>query len=431
MRTTGQRAYSHPSLVELACRPARVWLAPAHPAVVLVCLLAVHAAGRAAAFCYPAKVDSFTYALAAYRLWEPAASPEALVPDKPPGQAILTGWVYRLATGAPSRVTMIPVESAFMLAGYGLFWLVSNRLHDRRVGLLLTGGLVLAVNSYNAFDTTTDGFNLAENYLLAPSMLAVWAHLHDSRRLALRGVTCGAGVGLALAVKQTAVALAVAIVLHGVVEAIVRAAPRDRARQLAGMAVGMAAVWAPIWLFLAAKGLWTAQLDTLIRSSGAHVAAGPFDLPSWSHCLPLSPLLLWMALGLVAPLALRRGAAGDARQRSALLFAAVWLLAEATMLWTMTKPAEHYWQQVVPPTALLASLGASAFARTGSSLRASERARIWRCVGAVTACAVLIVAVPLFAVAQKRASTFDLQWERTEFARRLAEASAADSMPQP
>jgi hypothetical protein len=183
----------------------------ASPAVLLTAALAVHAAGRIAAFCSPIKVDSFVYALAAYKLYDGEVTIDDLVPDKPPGQALLTGWIYRVAPGPPSRLPLIPIESAFMLAGYLMFYWLTAKWSGRRPAAVLTLCVVIAHNTYNALDNTTDGFNLGENYLLWPMMLAVYAQCMF-KPVAAQGLGRGIGLGLALTIKQTAAGLLIACI---------------------------------------------------------------------------------------------------------------------------------------------------------------------------------------------------------------------------
>ena len=105
------------------------------PAILLLLAVPIHIGGRMAAFCSPNKADSFIYTIAAYRFWQPDATAADLVPDKPAGQALLTGWVYHIWPWPPSRLAMIPVESAFMLAGYAMFFALGTRLFGRQVDL--------------------------------------------------------------------------------------------------------------------------------------------------------------------------------------------------------------------------------------------------------------------------------------------------------
>ena len=99
--------------------------------MLLASAVAIHAAGRVAAFCSPFKVDSFVYSVAAYRLYDADVTIEDLVGDKPPGQALMTGWIYRVLPGPPTRLAMVPLESAFMLAGFAVFWRLAIILFGR------------------------------------------------------------------------------------------------------------------------------------------------------------------------------------------------------------------------------------------------------------------------------------------------------------
>jgi len=76
------------------------------PHLLLILAAGLHIAGRIAATGTTQPVDSITYAVAAYRLYTPPVSMDNLLVDKPPGQAVLTGWVYRILPGPLFRETV-------------------------------------------------------------------------------------------------------------------------------------------------------------------------------------------------------------------------------------------------------------------------------------------------------------------------------------
>jgi hypothetical protein len=301
--------------------------------------LGIHVGGRVAAFCSPYVVDSRVYSLAAYSFWQPEPSPDAIVPDKPPGQAIVSGWAFRVWPDQPSRATLIPVESAFMLAAYALFAATAYRVAGGPAALVGLIGLVIAFNTYNATDSTTDGFHLGENYVAAPILLAVFAHL-CGRSGGAGGVLAGIGLGLALAIKQTAFAVTSAIVLHTVVQCVSSRSWKPRAIRLEWTLVGVILVWLPIVAALQWRGLLELQVRGLLDQSRSHVK---FHSPSWptgAMIAPMLPLLLWMVVGNATVLTPRRDA-DPPRDGSVVVFAVIWFACELVMASMMTKPAEH------------------------------------------------------------------------------------------
>ena len=217
--------------------------------MLLLLAVLVHILGRTAAVCHPYKADSFVYATAAHKLWHGGATFADLIPDKPPGQALLTGWCYRLAPEPHTRLTLIPIESAFLLAAYAVFWLVARRLCGPGAAAALTLFFAIAHNTYNALDFSTDGLNLNECYLALPMMLAVWAHLNVESP-AKRGLLRGVAIGLALSVKQSAVGLLLALMVHGFAETCLGRRAKQGATSGAMTLLGLAAAWAPVVLFL-------------------------------------------------------------------------------------------------------------------------------------------------------------------------------------
>lgn len=380
--------------------------------VVLV-VLGIHAAGRIAAFCSPYVVDSRIYSLAAYSFWQPEPSADAIVPDKPPGQALLTGWVFRVWPNEPSRATLVPVESAFMLAAYAIFAALAIRLAGGVAAAVAVVGLVIAFNAYNASDSTTDGFNLGENYVAAPILLAVYAHLCIRHR-GVGGVLTGVGLGLALAIKQTALAVTVAVLLHSVYVCVATRSLKSRAIRLEWMLVGVIAAWLPIAGALQWRGLLELQIRGLLDHSTSHVEWHGPSWPTGAMIGPLLPLLLWMVVGSVMRSTLHSGARAS-HGASPVVFAIIWFACELGMTSMMTKPAEHYAQLVVLPAALLAAFGVSAVQRALTPLSAVRRRRARACLIAATVCLCVTSAMPVINLARRFGPTFDLAVERAFF----------------
>jgi hypothetical protein len=105
-------------------------------------------------------------------------------------------------------------------------------------------------------------------------------------------------------------------------------------------------------------------------------------------------------------------------------FAWLWLVVELAVLWSMTKPSAHYYQQVVAPAVLLAGLGMSRLACAVRTLRLRGRLRVWRWAGVLTAVLMLFAVMPLAATISRRAHTFSYEIEVRAFAEWRATWSA-------
>jgi len=400
------------------------------PGVLLLLVVVVHVVGRVSAVCAPSKFDSFVYAVTAYRFYDPQSSFSDLVPDKPAGQALLTGWCYKADPGPPTRLTLIPIESAFLLSGYLVFWRLALRLFGRSPAALMTLLLAVAVNTYNTLDTTVAGLNVNENYLLAPMLMAVYAHLLVGRP-GWRGFLRGFGVGLALTIKQTALGLLAVFMIHGLVEAVRHRRHGEELRSAVWTVVGMVTAWAPLVVVLYARGWLVGHLHDLAHLSGGHVAIMPLSVPPFFKLAPLAAVVGWIIVGLfVWPSGAPDGRrpdehVGACRDRTAVVsFAWLWLVVELAVLWSMTKPSAHYYQQVVAPAVLLAGLGMSRLACAVRTLRWRDRLRVCRWAGVLTAVLMLFAVMPLAATISRRAHTFSYEIEVRAFAEWRATWSA-------
>ena len=416
--------------------------------LLIAAALFLHVAGRAVALRSLYLYDTFYYSVAAYRFWQPGATPADLIPDKPIGQPLLTGWVFRTPGAPASRMALVPVESAFMLAGYAVFFVTARRLFGLTLAAALTVFFVIAHNSYNALNSITDGFNLAECYLILPCWLAVLAHttMTGTRRGLLRGL----GLGLALAIKQTAAGLMLVLLLHGLARAI-----RQR-RWVSGLnglllsLLGIAAVWLPIVLVLHGRGWLGVHVESLVRLSGQHTGANAWRLPDVARLIPILPLLWWIVLGLLAlactglvrpvfsPVVAAKGrvappprADWPVGRRSLCAMAAAWLVIEAAIIATLRIPATHYWQQLVGPLGLLAGLGVSALLNRTLAMTEARHAAVVRWMAASTLMLALAAAGPLLAAMPGALKRIDPAAERAQFADWLATwspSSAADHL---
>ncbi len=400
------------------------------PGVLLLLVVAVHGVGRIGAVCAPSKFDSFVYSVSAYRFYDPQSSSTDLVPDKPAGQALLTGWCYRVAPGPPTRLTLIPIESAFLLCSYLLFWRLALRLFGQTPAAVLTLLFALTVNTYNTLDTTVAGLDVNENYMLAPMLIAVYAHLLSGKP-GWRGFLRGLGVGLALTIKQTAFGLLAVFVVHGLIEAARDKRYGEALQSAAWTLVGMVTAWTPLVVALCARGWFIEHLRDLAHPSGKYATLMPLSIPPFFKLAPLAAVAWWIIVGLVA-WRCRPSDGGQADQdvgacrdrRAVASFAWLWLVVEVAILWSLIRSSAHYSQMLAMPAVLLAGLGMSRLIGAARTLRWRERLRLWRWTGALTAVLMLFAVMGLVSEASRRVYTFSYETEVQEFAEWLATWSA-------
>ncbi len=400
----------------------------ANALLVLLLIMIVHGAGRVAAVCHPYKIDSFTYSVAAYKLWHTGATAADLVADKPPGQAILTGWCYRVFPGEPTRLTLVPIESLFLLGAYAVFFLIARRLYGSCNAGVLTLFFALAHNIYNALDFTTDGFDLNENYLALPMLGAVLAHL-TIRSPIWRGLVVGVAIGVALVIKQSAAGLLAAFIVSELLATLSRRRIGSGLVFCGMIVIGIVASIVPVALFLWSRGWLGAQFDTLFNQTASHAMIPPWTLPRWYNILPLMPAVWLVALGVV----LSKRSRGDSFQskitmpveddgsrRRAFIFLSFWLVTELSILAAMRKPATHYYQQIVAPVVLLSGFGLASFQYRVTQLDRATGAAVGRWACATTIALLVIAAMPLLSAAKSRIGTMDYNVEVREFADRIA-----------
>lgn len=390
----------------------------AKPAVILSLTLAVHVAGRVAAVCATSKFDSFVYAVAAYKLYDADATFDDLIPDKPIGQSLLTGWVYRVAPSPPTRLAMIPLESLFMLGGYLFFGLLVWRLFGGAIASALVFLLAVGVNGYNTLDSTVAGLNVNENYMLLPMMLAVWAHLCIARP-GSRGFVRGLGIALALSIKQTAAGLLAVLLVHGAIRTCRCRAYRDALCSVLTTLAGMAVVWLPMASFLYHHGWLALHLQALADASRAH-AGWSIPYVVWFKLVPVVACLWWIVLGII----IGRGDGPEGsddpligKQTSDVAwFGWCWLIAELIVVVSIQHVRAHYYQLLVPPLVLLAGVGMHRMAVAVRAVSGRQRWRAWRFNIAATVVLVAMAMMALSAETSRRVGTFDYTAEVNEFA---------------
>lgn len=410
--------------------PDRFVYVVTRPLCLLMLIVVVHVVGRIGAVCAPSKFDSFVYAIAAYRFYDSQADFSDLVPDKPAGQALLTGWCYQLLPGEPTRLTLIPIDSVFLVLSYLIFWRLAVRLLGKRPALILTLLYVLLVNTFNTLDTTVAGLNVNENYLAAPMLLAVYAHLLVSNA-GLRGFLRGLGMGVALMIKQTAMGLLVVLIVHSLIEIVRNRRYSAALKSTAWSLIGLAVAWAPLLIVLYARGWLVGHLGDLLHRSGQFTTLMPLAIPPLFKLAPLTPIAWWIVVGMFMP---SRGIPEEKgvnvavnaswTHRAVVLFVWLWLVVEIVILWSMIRRSAHYYQPMLAPAVLLAGWGMSKLAIAVRTLSRRDRWRVWKWSGVLTAVLMLFAFMPLISEALRRVQTFSYDTEVQEFADWLASWSA-------
>jgi len=402
--------------------PERLPYALTRPATLVCLALVLHIVGRIGALCGLGEFDSFLYSVSAYQTWQPDATIDDLIPDKPAGQAVITGWCYRLVSGPPTRWILVPIESAFLIGAYLILWQLARRLFNASIAMYLMLFFVIAQNAYNV----TDGFNLNECYLALPTLLAVYAHLTLSHP-ASRGFVRGLGIGLALTVKQTAIALPLVCLGHGLFHLIRHKRRMPGLASFAMTLIGIAVAFSPVAIFLITRGWLGDHVNDLLALSGYHAAGKPITLPDWTKITPLLPMIGWITLGAtafaagrLAPQETSARHSTDAPQlpitrSSALLFTLFWFLAEAGVIWTLAKPWAHYWQQMAAPIAVLAGFGMHALIKRTTTLRQRDQLALCRWLGALTTALAIMAMMPMLRIAATYANRLDRSTEIKRF----------------
>jgi hypothetical protein len=324
----------------------------------VIVILASHITGRVGAFCSPIRADSYAYSGFAWRIAQGDVLYRDLLVDKPPGLLWLLAPVYLVAP--PARWPLIPWESAWMLAGYWAFYRAARELYAREIALTLTVVAVLAVNVFLLTDYTTEGFSLAESYLLLPtagSVALYWRAARSSRWG--RFVWAGILLGTCLVLKQTTLPLLVAVGLHATIwDLIVDRAPGRWATRAAGLLLGFGIVAAAVAAVLAAQGVlpdgWhsmTTRASGLLRRETGWPAR-------WLDVVPLWVPLGWCMLGLVfwSRSRLVVGATSHPPAGRDLVFLLLWLAAECLMLVLLPRRSFHYYAISCMPVILLSGV---------------------------------------------------------------------------
>ena len=349
-------------------------------------VLAIHVVGRAGSFCSPIRADSYVFAGFGYRI----AQGEVLYLDvsdaKPPGIFLLNAMVYRL--GAHGRAALIPVESLFLLLGYFAVYAVGRDLYGRGVGLVLAIAAALTVNFFLVADFGTEGFNLAESYML-PLVAAAVLFYRRARLQHRPGLLFLVGIllGLAFVLKQTVLPLAIAIGLHWTGRCcLTRRGARAWAPGVLALLSGICVALLPFVLLVLRQGT-TANAWTALTTQAADRLTRATAWPgSWADVLPLWVPMAWAGIGLILWGRTRwSGRVADAAQRANrpnhlptpadVSFLLIWLVLECVMLVYLPQRAFHYYVLSCLPLIFLSGL-IWAVLRTDPYLVGSRFARL-------------------------------------------------------
>lgn len=335
-------------------------------------MLAGHVTGRVGAFCSPIRADSYAYSGFAWRIAQGNVLYRDLLVDKPPGLLWLLAPVYLVAPAA--RWPLIPWESAWMLAAYWAFYRAARELYAREIALTLTVVAVLAVNVFLLTDYTTEGFSLAESYLLLPIAGAVALYWRAARSDRWgRFVWTGALLGICLALKQTALPLLVAVAVHATVwDLIVGRSPGRWATRAAGLLLGFSIVAAAVAAVLAAQGVLPDAWHSMTTRASGLLRRETGWPGRWRDVVPLWVPLGWCALGVVlwahSRLAPRTNTRSPAGRNVAFLL--LWLAAECLMLVLLPRRSFHYYAISCLPVILLSGVFWAALRRDRSAVPA-------------------------------------------------------------
>ncbi len=354
-----------PSELHGGPRPRAVWFGAAS-AVAL--MLAIHVIGRIGAFCcHNYRADSYLYASLGYCVARGDALYRDVWIDKPPLLMFLNAAAYRLAGLSMTRTVLIPVESAGMLLGYLVVFLLARSLYGGVAALPTTVAAVLAMNWFSVFDYTTEGFGLAENYMVALAAAAVLTYVRAYRRRCWKTFwLSGLFIGLCLTLKQTAVTVAATIGLHAIGVMLIRRERRWWRFGLAGVLGAVTAV-VPFLVVFAAQGTLRKALADIAGEGYPHLQLFTAFPHMWRDIAALCVPLAWIPLGVVAWIEWRRTAAGQrgavpstSRQvgpaSAELVLLLMWIAAEWTLVYFLPRRAYHYYVSAGMPVILLSGL---------------------------------------------------------------------------
>ncbi len=322
--------------------------------VAVVLIVGVHFAGRVGAFCSPIHADSYAYGTVGYRLAQGEVFYRDVSDVKPPGLYFLYALFYAFLPAG--RVTMIPADTLFGLLGYWAVFLLGRDLYGRSVGVVVAVMAALIVNFFIVMDFITDAFGLAEAFMIFPLAMAARSYLRGTT--GTRGAPflwCGLWLGMAFAIKQTALPLAGAIALHWTARWVARQSSFGCwLRGARSMLVGMVIAVMPMVIMVVAQGTWRRALELLGPAAAGMLARESAWPTQWSYVLPLWVPLVWCVLAIIwwAERGVRSRRVASVAPGD-LTFLLVWCAAECVMLVYLPLRAFHYYVLSSLPVVIL------------------------------------------------------------------------------
>lgn len=308
----------------------------------------------------PFERDEGEYAYIAWRLAFGELPYLDWVDQKPP--AIF--WTYRLALSLPlEAVTAVHlVAAAFAAATAVTLYFLARRFTGD--GWALSAAILLALLSA---DPAVQGAAAnTELFMLLPLLLAQLAFLSGAaaeRRRAAWILASGALTAVAMTFKQVAAFQIPLLVALWPLFAPATGRPlKATACFAATFAAGVAAVWIPVALFFLSQGALQAMVHHVVTHNLAYSSALPlaFRLEALVSALVSllgSQALVWLAAAIGLLSLAREG------RSATLAFLAGGLVAGALGAATSGYFFPHYFQQLLPPLAIAAALGAERCSR--------------------------------------------------------------------
>ncbi len=373
---------------------------------------------------------------------------------KPPALYHLYALSYLvLPAGRPSMILM---DTLFGLLGYWAFHRLSLTLYNPFIAWILTATLAAVTNAFIVLDFGTEGFGLAESFMILPASLAALAYIRWHRQPSSRTLLlCGIWLGVDACFKQTALPLILAIITHLTFQSSPRrmlgprqssprrkpgsrqSSPRRRpgsrqssfhhdrlrriATQIATLCAGLALAMIPWVLWFVIQGTLMRMVEVLLLEAPSQLAKQTARPDQWQNVLPAWTPMVWAAGGFLWWIESRlRHRANtdeltDSFSSSHLVFLIIWFILECIMLVFLPFRSFHYYVLTALPLVLLSGM-------IWSELAALRRHRQPRETGAciiVAACLSLALArttidtvVP---IAIGRFQTYDAQADRTFF----------------
>ncbi len=356
-------------------RPTRErrWVA----ALAVTAILTIHVIGRVGSFCSPVHADSYAYSVIGYRIAHGGVFySQNLCDVKPPGLYHLYALAYLFLPSG--RASMIPLDSVVGLLGYWAMFRLSAEMFGRRIGWVVTVSGVLLINAWPVLDFGTEGFGLAESFMVFPALMAVRQYRHGLMRPGLAPLFwCGVWLGVEASIKQTALPLVLAIAVHFSVRELT--GRRDLRRWLCGSALmiagGLAAA-TPWFVMFWVQGTWSRVIEALGPSALDRLSQFTAWPDQWGNVMPAWMMLVWGAMGLLWWLEARfhksevHSVARGALDASEVGFLVMWFVFECAMLIKLPFRSFHYYVVTSLPLILLAGIFWTRVASLNVRLRA-------------------------------------------------------------